>query len=380
MSQQREYIVGSRLFIYFSRFMAVQRRRTTNRPVNTTIIKLILFLLFVSGDMVSAQSLVVDKKKFFSDEQIIEMDLLADFKYLIRDKLKKDYETNFQPATITCLFPDSIKITEKIEIRARGQYRREECYIPSIMVNFKTPTAVTLKKLGRLKLVWSCGISDYEEQLVLKEYLVYKIYNLLTEKSFRVRLIKISYHDINEKIRPRKQFAFFIEDVDDMARRNNCVEVQPARPHTEATNRQQTTMVALFQYMIGNTDWAVPLYRNIKLIRSKEDSLSLPFTVPYDFDYCGLVNAKYAIPTPDLPITSVRERLYRGFRRTMEELQATLQIFRLQRLAIDSLITNFVPLETYHKKEMTKYIHEFFLATEKERNINDLFIKQARRK
>ncbi|MGZ8516859.1 MAG: hypothetical protein ACXWWD_05890, partial [Chitinophagaceae bacterium] len=70
MSQQREYIVGSRLFIYFSRFMAVQRRRTTNRPVNTTIIKLILFLFFVSGDMVSAQSLVVDKKKFFSDEQI----------------------------------------------------------------------------------------------------------------------------------------------------------------------------------------------------------------------------------------------------------------------------------------------------------------------
>ncbi|MGZ8553729.1 MAG: hypothetical protein ACXWV8_10010, partial [Chitinophagaceae bacterium] len=148
MSQQREYIVGSRLFIYFSRFMAVQRRRTTNRPVNTTIIKLILFLLFVSGDMVSAQSLVVDKKKFFSDEQIIEMDLLADFKNLIRDKLKKDYETNFQPATITCLFPDSIKITEKIEIRPRGQYRREECYMPSIMVNFKTPTAVTLKKLG----------------------------------------------------------------------------------------------------------------------------------------------------------------------------------------------------------------------------------------
>jgi hypothetical protein len=247
------------------------------------------------------------------------------------------------------------------------------------MVNFKSPTAVTLKKLGRLKLVWPCGNTDYDEQLILKEYLVYKIYNLLTEKSFRVRLIKISYHDIKEKIKPRNQFAFFIEDVDDMAKRNNCVEVQPPRPHTEATNRQQTTMVALFQYMIGNTDWAVPLYRNIKLIRSKKDSLSLPFAVPYDFDYCGLVNARYAIPTPELPITSVRERLYRGFPRRMEELQAILQIFRLQRLAIDSLIMNFEPLEMNHKKEMTKYLHEFFRATEKERDINDIFIKQARR-
>ncbi len=379
MCQHREYIVSSRLFNYFSRFMAAQRRRTTKSLVHTTIIKLILFLLFVSGDIVSAQSLVVDKKKFFTDEQIIEMELSADFKNLISDKLKKDYETNFQPATITCLFPDSIKITEKIEIRARGQYRREECYMPSIMVNFKTPAAVTLKKLGRLKLVWPCGNSNYAEQLILKEYLVYKIYNLLTERSFRVRLVKISYRDIKEKIRPRKHFAFFIEDVDDVARRNNCVEVQPARPHTEATNRQHATIVALFQYMIGNTDWAVPLYRNIKLIRSKEDSLSLPFTVPYDFDYCGLVNAKYAIPPPELPIISVRERLYRGFPRTMEELQAPLQIFRLQRLAIDSIIMNCAPLEMYHKKEMTKYLHGFFLATEKERNINDLFIKQARR-
>lgn len=342
-------------------------------------IRLVLLLLFVSANIISAQTPVVDKKKFFGEEQLIEMSLVTDFKKLIGEKLKEGYETNFQPATVTCLFPDSMKVTEEVEVRPRGEYRREECYVPPIMVNFKSPTAVTLKKLGRLKLVWPCGNTDYDEQLILKEYLVYKIYNLLTEKSFRVRLIKISYHDIKKSIKSRNQFAFFIEDVDDMAKRNNCVEIQPPQPQTEATNRQHTTLVALFQYMIGNTDWAVPLYRNVKLISSKKDSLSLPFAVPYDFDYCGLVNAKYAIPTPELSIASVRERLYRGFPRTMEELQATLQIFRAQRLAIDSLIMNFEPLEMSHKKEMTKYVHEFFLATEKERDINDIFIKQARR-
>ena len=342
-------------------------------------VRLVFLLLFVLARIAPAQTGVVDKKRFFAEEQVIEMTLVSDFKKLIGEKLNKRSETNFQPATITCLFPDSSKVTEEVEIGPRGEYRREECYVPPIMINFKSPTAVTLKKLGRLKLVWPCGNSDYDEQLILKEYLVYKIYNLLTEKSFRVRLIKISYHDIRKPVQPRSRFAFFIEDVDDMAKRNDCIEVEPPRPHTESTNRQQTTLVALFQYMIGNTDWAVPIYRNIKLIRSKKDSLSLPFAVPYDFDYCGLVNAKYAIPTPELPITSVRQRVYTGFPRRMEELQQTLQIFRFRRLAIDSLIMNFEPLEMYHKKEMTKYLHEFFRLTEKDRDVNDIFIKQARR-
>jgi hypothetical protein len=247
------------------------------------------------------------------------------------------------------------------------------------MVNFKTPGASILKKLGRLKLVWPCSQAGYDEQLILKEYLVYKIYNLLTEKSFRVRLVKMEYHDNKEKIRSRKFYSFFIEDVDDMARRNDCEEVEPYRPHTEATNRQQTTLLALFQYMIGNTDWAVPLYRNIKLVRSKKDSLSSPVAVPYDFDYCGLVNAGYAIPTPELEITSVQQRVYRGFPRTMDELQATLKLFRESKHAIDSLITNLEPLESFHKKSMRRYLDDFFGLIESEKQIRSIFITNARK-
>jgi hypothetical protein len=173
------------------------------------ILLLLLFLIVTS--IICAQPKAIDKKKFFTDDQLIEMTLTCDFKKLISDKLKKDYKQNFIPATITLLFPDSTKVTETIEIRPRGKFRREECDLPPVMVNFKTPGAVTLKKLGRLKLVWPCGYKDYDEQLVLKEYLAYKIYNLLTEKSFRVRLVKIAYHDIKEKIKPYSSYAFFIE-------------------------------------------------------------------------------------------------------------------------------------------------------------------------
>jgi hypothetical protein len=328
--------------------------------------------------LVTAQTSNLDKKKFFTEERIIEMSLVADYKKLIKEKLDPNFKTNFLPATITCLFPDSSKITEVIEIRPRGEFRREECYLPSIMLNFKTAAAVKLKKLGRMKLVWPCSSTTSDEQLVLKEYLVYKMYNLITEKSFRVRLVKMAYRDVKDKIKPQDAYAFFIEDTDEMAARNKCIEIQSVRFHTEATERKQTTLVALFQYMIGNTDWAVPLYRNIKLMQDKKDNKSMPFLVPYDFDYSGLVNARYAVPPPELPISSVQQRLYRGFPRSITELDAALKIFRNQKQAIDSLIQHFEPLSKNNKKEMIKYLDEFYSIIEKEKNIKDIFITNAR--
>lgn len=348
-------------------------------PLIGGIMQICIALFFTCVHTASAQTLVVDKKKFFTDEKLIEMTLVSDFRKLINNKIRKDYADYYQPATITCLFPDSTVITEQVEIRPRGKYRRLECYMPSIMVDFKTSGVSSLDKLGRLKLVWPCSQGGYDDQMILKEYLVYKIYNLLSEKSFRVRLVKMSNRDINEKIKPHKFYAFFIEDVDDMARRNNCVEVEPYMPQTESTDRDQTTLVALFQYMIANTDWAVPIYQNIKLILSKKDSTSAPFVVPYDFDYCGLVNAKYAIPTPELGITSVTERLYFGFPRTMAELKAAIEIFERKRPEIDSLITNMDELNTDHKKEMHRFIDDFFETIKKEKNVRDIFITNARR-
>ncbi|MGK2863722.1 MAG: hypothetical protein ACSLE0_17450 [Chitinophagaceae bacterium] len=357
----------------------MNRQLSSRLRLQTKIIGLIIFFFFIRIEISSAQKALISKKEFFAGTRVIEMTLVADYKKLIREKLKKVFDQNYQPATITCVFPGNIKVTEEVEIRARGIYRREECHMPPLMVNFKTSRSGTLKNLGRLKLVWPCGNGEYDEQLILKEFLAYKIFNLLTEKSFRVRLISMKYQDNNDKMKPQSFYAFFIEDVDDMAKRNKCIEVEPVRPHTESTNRKQATLVSLFEYMIGNSDWAIPIYHNVKLIRNKKDSLSAPFVVPYDLDYSGLVNARYAIPPESLPITSVRQRFYLGFPRTMEELQSALDIFRNKRKEMYALIQNFDPLSAQNKKEMIKYLDEFFEATEKERYVKDLFINNARR-
>ncbi|GAB2806542.1 hypothetical protein [Ferruginibacter profundus] len=337
---------------------------------------LLFFGIFNTG---VGQNTGIDKVKFFTDDELIQVTITADFKKMDKKNMRPDAEPIFFPAAITFFYPDSTVISDNAEVRIRGVFRKEECVTPPLMVNFKSPTAAALKKLGHLKLVRPCDISVYNEQLLLKEYLVYKIYNLLCEKSFRVRLIKLKCCYSSGKNKPISQFAFFIEDVDDMARRNHCYEIKSPKFQTEQTERKQMTLLALFQYMIGNTDWAIPLYRNVKLLRINKDSMSLPFVVPYDFDYCGLVNAAYAIPVPELEIANVKERLYRGFARTMEELRPALQLLQDKRYAIDSLITNFELLSAKNKKEMVSYLSEFYSAIANENNVKHLFIDNARK-
>ncbi|MCW3120449.1 MAG: hypothetical protein JWM28_4531 [Chitinophagaceae bacterium] len=333
----------------------------------------ICLLLFIRPDMSLGQPGKADSLDFFRDETVVEMKLSTDFKKLRASNKINDY----QPATVSCLIKDSTT-TETIRLCARGQYRRKNCYIPTILLDFKNTSSPKLSWLGKLKLVSGCATSSYNEQLLLKEWLVYKIYNLITDKSFRVRLLKITYDDPKKKIKTFTQYAFVMEDAKDVAKRNKCREFKKTKIKTENTDRQQMTIVALFQYMIGNTDWTVPGGHNIRLIQLKKDSLSRPFVIPYDFDYSGLVDANYAIPAEALGTTSVTERVYRGFPRTMGELEIALDIFRQQEDSIYSLIKNFKALDPYHQKAMITYLYEFYSLIKIKNMVKLTFIDGAR--
>ncbi len=137
-------------------------------------------------------------------------------------------------------------------------------------------------------------------------------------------------------------------------------------------------MVVIFQYMIGNTDWSVPKNHNIKLLADKEDSSAKPFVVPYDFDYSGLVNTDYAVPAPALNLENVTQRLYRGFPRTMAELQAVLKIYQQQKGNIYTMIKNFEPLDKQNKKEMMYYLDNFYDMIDNPKKVQFTFIDDAR--
>jgi hypothetical protein len=193
--------------------------------------------------------------------------------------------------------------------------------------------------------------------------------------------MRITYKDSKGKKKPFTQYAFVVEDVDAMAKRNGCKEWKNGVGSYEALDRDQMTLLTVFEYMIGNTDWGLKANEdnhNLRLIYQKKDSASKPYAVPLDFDHSGLVNANYASPNPLLGIESVVQRVYRGFPRTIIELQRVFQVFNGQREKINALIRDFQPLAAHHKKEMITYLDGFYKTINKEKEVQSIFITNAR--
>ena len=333
-----------------------------------------LILTFILHYQVTSQTSPVNRQTFFLDDNVIEVTLTTDIKKLRTEKKV----LTWQPADITMQFSDTSVISEQISVQPRGIFRKNNCDIAALMLNFKTPASPKLSALKKLKLVGGCSSSKNDELLLLKEYLTYKIYNFLSVMSYRVRLLHINYKDSKEKVRSYSQYAFLIEDTKDLTDRNSCKEIKKRVFPLDGADRLQFNFVCLFQYMIGNTDWSIRQYHNIKLMVPKTDTFAKPYVIAYDFDFAGLVNASYAIPKEGLGITSVTERLYRGFARTMDELQVNLDVFKAKKDAIMFYINNFSLISTRVKKDMTRYLEEFYDTIDDKKLVKAYFITRAR--
>lgn len=335
----------------------------------------VILLFFISSlEVIYGQSYPIDKVRFFNDTSVLNASISTNMGKLLRQK-KTGYQ---QQAAFTTSFPNDSIVNNPVLLELRGHFRKDYCYLPPLKIIFKYQNSSTLSPLGSLKLVSQCNVSATYDQYLLKEFLVYKIYNLLTDMSFRVRLLNLNFSDSSGKKKAITEHAFLIEDIKDLAKRNKCKDMKDAKLASESTDRRQMTMVAIFEYMIGNTDWGVPVNHNTRLIASKQDSLRHPFVVPYDFDYAGIVNADYAIPDKMLGIENVQERLYRGFPRSIEEVNEVLEIYKQQKANIYSLIKNFDLLTTKNKKEMTGYLDEFFYQINKPESVKYIFVQNAR--
>lgn len=265
-----------------------------------------------------------------------------------------------QPATVTLCSPEGRILREEVAIRPRGEFRRDNCSFPNILIDFGKHRSDTPSLHARIKVVSPCQYGSRYVDLMRREFLAYRIYSLFTERSFRVRMVTLRLSDPGGRRKPMEMPSFLIEDIDDMARRNGCHESDTILFHPDQTDRQQMTLIALFQYMIGNTDWAVARGHNVRLIRRDGDTLSRPIAVPYDFDYCGLVNAPYAIPDERLGIADVRTRIYMGPPRNLAEIRHVRDLFLSRRDDVRRLVENFPGLPTEERRDAWRYLEEFF--------------------
>lgn len=302
---------------------------------------------------------VKDTFDIFNSEEILHLTITSDFRNLIKKKLKEEY----QPATLETVLFDTIVVRSEIKIKPRGGIRREQhCYYPPIMLNFSKKRAVfkQFKEFDKVKFVGNCRGGDIYDEYVMLEYYAYKIYNLLSPYSFRIRLLMVTYTDISGKKKPRSNYAFIIEDIDQLAQRTDGISYKLKNLSIRHIDRKTGIMMGLFQYLIGNVDWNMPYSHNIKLIKLNDVNKPNPIAVPYDFDYSGLVNASYVTPGESWPVQDVKERFYMGPCVGIHEFDPAIKILNEKRDEIEALFRNSEYMSDNAKKRPLKYVDEFY--------------------
>ncbi len=300
----------------------------------------------------------------FQSDELLKITISGQIDDLVdaRKRSKDDYD-----GVVTVTGDNGMPVQLMVTMRARGESRRTEyCSFPPLSIKFdKDQTKGTVfKGQGRLKLATHCQPSDYYQQLNYLEYTAYKIYNLVTPVSFRVRMAEITYED-TEGHKPIVRRGFFIEDADDVGKRNGLKEIKIERPTLNQLGPASTIDFALFQFMISGLDWGFDspgdehCCHNGKLIGESDTGIVKP--IPYDFDLTGFVHAPYALPPEQLPaVRSVTQRYYRGFCWQNSEVPAALKRFQAARAAVFKLIDDSPYLDKSPKKNARKFIEKFY--------------------
>jgi hypothetical protein len=324
-----------------------------------------------------------ERAPLFLSEEPIRMTLRTDIDWL-RDERNDSVEVE---GTLTFIDMDGSEVVKPVDTRARGNFRRSKknCNFPPLRLDFKTKQmeGTVFEGQDKLKLVTPCndGRDDYQ-RYIFNEYLAYRILNVLTPASFRVRLVEITYEDTSEDYDTRTKIGFLIEDEDEMAARirgtlEDVSQFHPARSHGE-----YSVLVAMFNYMIGNTDWSPVYFHNVKLVRTEE---ALYFTVPYDFDFSGTVNARYASVDPSLheQIRTVTRRLYRGFCRDELVYETAVAPFRdardeLHQLYYDFAARGYEQFDEDRAEDSIKYFENFWKVVDDPEEFEDEILRDCR--
>jgi len=273
-----------------------------------------------------------------------------------------------------------------VALSVRGITRRatDVCQFPPLRVQFTAaPPAVSLFAGQRkLKLVTHCRNDASFQQYVLLEYAAYRMYNVLTPHSFRVRLANVDYRGADG--RPIvSRIGYFIEDLGDVAKRNGTKETHaPDRFDMTALNPIDAGRYALFQHMLANHDWSMragpagkDCCHNAELIGPLAQGSVIP--IPYDFDFSGFVNAPYATPPDVLKISNVRQRYYRGYCAHNTQVLATARQMRDMRPQMIAAITSTPGLDARTQARALAFIEPFFADISSDAAVTERILKRC---
>ena len=296
------------------------------------------------------------KAGLFDSEEIFTITLTGNIRKLLNDR-----NGEAKPFNVILGYKrnDSSNISIPITVKTRGHFRRlsGNCQLPPLLLRFsdtsKSSSSV-FPKHGSLKLVMPCSGDEF----VIHEWLAYKLYNLVTPESFRARLVKVELVDEKNKKMPAPFYGIILESENQMVARNHSV-VLKKNIKPQLTLHDAFLKMAVFEYLIANTDWSVEYRQNIKLIAA--DSSSVPVAVPYDFDHAGIVDAPYARPAEELNLRSVRVRRYRGYCvQNIKTFDSTIAFYNSLKKEIYKTYTTCSLLDTKYIEATVKFLDEFY--------------------
>jgi len=318
----------------------------------------------------------------FEHDEVLQVRIEAPFSTIRRDRSEDAYlEGSFH-------YFDATGAQQRLDLklRPRGRFRlqREVCDFPPLRLNFRKKQVTDTEFHGqdKLKLVTHCESSrkNYEQDL-LQEYLAYRILNTVTDNSFRVRLLHVTYLNTESSGKELTKYAFLIEDEDRLADRLGMQHSKVKALQYYQLDTDQTNLFTIFQYMIGNTDFSA-----IRTAAEKycchnailfTNSVGLFAPVPYDFDFSGIVNAKYAAPGEQFKLDSVKERVYRGLCKNNELLHGTIGRFQAQEQTIRQIISELEGFTNGTRRSTQRYIDSFYKDVSSPDLIERNFIKEC---
>ena len=331
------------------------------------------FILLLTSSLIIAQK---TEDKFFSSNETLE----AKISFTPKTLKKSIVDTIYFDTNLAYKIDDSFKEME-IGIRARGNFRRSTCYYPPIKVDFKKKQTkgTVFEGHKKMKLVLPCLKQKDKNDNILKEFIVYKLFEMVYPYHFKTRRLSLEFTDLSKKKKPvvEKLNAFLIEDDKKVAQLHNGKVFERFIPPL-AMDADASVRNAMFQYMIGNTDFSTAYQHNNKLLYI--DKLIIP--LPYDFDMSGFINPSYAVVNETLNINNIRQRKYRGFKRDDDIFYKVRNIFIEKKADMLALIKSFEPdfENTSEYEEAFAYIESFFDIIEDDKKFKDNVVSAARTK
>ena len=326
-----------------------------------------------------------DSDPIFSDHEILDVQLSAPFERIMDVRSVKDEDA--EPGKFTYVDTDGTVVEFDVAVRARGMFRRDKsiCTFAPLLLNFKKgQTAGTLfDHQNKVKLVTHCknGSARYQ-QTVITEYLAYQVLNLLTDISFRARLLKIQYTDSENPDSEKSSYAFLIEHKKRLSKHLDAPKLEIVRVPLTSLDEEQTNLASLFQYFIGNTDFS-PVAgptgdvccHNYELLGTLGKTV---YTITYDFDQSGIVNAPHAVPNADLGARFAAQRIYRGRCDNNEQLPTSIAHFQERRSDIVALIESQPGLEQKTRKRLLRYTEDFYKIIDNPKSVEKKLINKFR--